>query len=208
MVKYKSFLCGLILTVILFVCNQDVNFKKIQRNDLLYIQNNNRIFNLSLSSLANEIYKSSISNVKLISSSKIENSRIAPFEIKTKTREGTYSIFTDALLTVQNYRGRHPQFNYYDASKNQYVRQSIMLGAHLKCMRNVEKLPRQIQKKDKEVKFGKRYSAIFKHNQTYDKVFGYNLFLDMNISKNAPKKQVKIAEKNYLKNTTMNLKSI
>jgi hypothetical protein len=58
-----------------------------------------------------------------------------------------------------------------------------MLRAHLTCIKQVENLPRQITKKDKSVPFDKNYSGLFK--KSYETVFGYNLCLEENLSKDS-----------------------
>ena len=57
------------------------------------------------------------------------------------------------------------------------------------CSKQVENLPRQIIKKDKSVKFDKNYSGLFKKN--YEDVFGYNLYLEENLSKDSSKNKIK-----------------
>ena len=44
-------------------------------------------------------------------------------------------------------------------------------------MKQVDNLPRQIDKKDKTVKFDEKYSGPFKKNENYEKVFGYNIYI-------------------------------
>ena len=51
------------------------------------------------------------------------------------------------------------------------VKPSVMLQAHLTCIKQVAKLPRKILKIDRKVKFDKNYSGLFKENY---EVFGYN----------------------------------
>ena len=62
--------------------------------------------------------------------------------------------------------------------KNQFVKKSVMLRAHLTCVKQINNLPRQIEKKDKTVKFDKKYSGLFRKNKNYKKVFVYNLYLE------------------------------
>jgi hypothetical protein len=64
-----------------------------------------------------------------------------------------------------------------------------MLEAHLQCIKQIENLPRQITEKDKSVKFDTTYNGLFKKN--YEEVFGYNLYLEENISKDSSKNQLK-----------------
>ena len=65
-----------------------------------------------------------------------------------------------------------------------------MLKAHLTCIKQIENLPRQIIKKDRSIKFDTKYSGIFKKDQNYEKVFGYNLYLEENLDKNSSKNKI------------------
>lgn len=67
----------------------------------------------------------------------------------------------------------------------------------MKCKQQVENLPRQIIKKDKKIKFGKRYSGLFKEN--YEKVFDYNLYLEQNLAKNSSNNQLKKGKQRLFK---------
>ena len=71
-----------------------------------------------------------------------------------------------------------------------------MLKAHLTCMKQITKLPREIIKKDKTVKFDKRYSGLFKENY---EVFGYNLYLEENLSKDSSKNKIKQGKQKLFK---------
>ena len=42
-----------------------------------------------------------------------------------------------------------------------------MFRAHLTYIKNVDKLPREITKKDKKIKFDKNYSGLFKKTMKY-----------------------------------------
>ena len=66
---------------------------------------------------------------------------------------GTKSIFVEAFQALRTFPAR-PKLNYYD---------------------QVEKFPREIIKKDKTVKFDKKYSGLFKKNY---EVFDYILYPD------------------------------
>jgi hypothetical protein len=72
-----------------------------------------------------------------------------------------------------------------------------MLQAHLTCMKQIQNLPRQIIKKDKRVKFDKNYSGLFKKN--YENVFGYNLYLEENLSKDSSKNKIKQGKQKLFK---------
>jgi hypothetical protein len=66
-----------------------------------------------------------------------------------------------------------------------------MLEARLTCMKQINNLPRQIDKKDKTVKFDHKYSGLFKKNENYEKVFCYNLYLEENLGKDSSKNKIK-----------------
>ena len=66
-----------------------------------------------------------------------------------------------------------------------------MLQAHVACLQEVYNLPREIIKQDRTVKFDSRYKALF--NQQYEKVFGYNIYIEENISKDVKKQKLKKA---------------
>jgi hypothetical protein len=67
----------------------------------------------------------------------------------------------------------------------------------LTCIKQVQNLPRQIIKKDKRVKFDKNYSGLFKKN--YENVFGYNLYLEENLSKDSSKNKIKQGKQKLFK---------
>jgi hypothetical protein len=69
----------------------------------------------------------------------------------------------------------------------------------LTCIKQVQNLPREIDKKDKKVKFDKKYSGLFKKNQNYEKVFGYNLYLEENLGKDSSKNKIKQGEQKLFK---------
>lgn len=67
-----------------------------------------------------------------------------------------------------------------------------MVNAHLTCME-------QIDKKDKSIKFDKKYNGLFKKNKNYEKVFGYNLFLEENLGLDSSKNKIKKGEQRLFK---------
>ena len=71
-----------------------------------------------------------------------------------------------------------------------------MLQAHLTCIKQVAKLPRKILKIDRKVKFDKNYSGLFKENY---EVFGYNLYLEENLSKDSSKNKIKQGKQKLFK---------
>jgi len=64
-----------------------------------------------------------------------------------------------------------------------------MLEAHFTCLKEFYKVPRQILKEDKSVKFDKNYSGLFIKN--YEDFFGYNIYLEQNLSKQSSKNKIK-----------------
>ena len=76
------------------------------------------------------------------------------------------------------------------------VKPSVMLQAHLTCMKQIVKLPRDILKIDRKVKFDKNYSGLFKKNY---EVFGYNLYLEENLSKDSSKTKIKQGKQKLFK---------
>lgn len=72
-----------------------------------------------------------------------------------------------------------------------------MLKAYLTCVKELYQFPRKIIKKEKNVKFDKKYCGLFE--KIYE-VFGYNLYLEQNISKAASAKKIKQAKQNLFKN--------
>lgn len=71
-----------------------------------------------------------------------------------------------------------------------------MLQAHLTCAKRFNKLPREILDEDKNIKFDKRYSGLFKHNF---QVFDYDLYLEENLAKDASKAKIKQAKAKLFK---------
>lgn len=104
------------------------------------------------------------------------------------------SIFVEAFEAIRAFPSR-PNFNYYDSVENQFVKKLVMLQAHLTCIKEINNLPRQIDKKDKRVKFDKKHSGLFKKNQNYEKVFGYNIYLEENLGKASSKNKNRKTDK-------------
>ena len=123
-------------------------------------------------------------------------------DIKTKTKLSTNSIFVEAFQVMRTFPAR-PNLNYYDRVENRIIKPSLMLKAHLTCIKQIGNLPREILKIDKNIKFDNYYSALFKKNY---KFFGYNLYLEENISKTASNNKIKKAEKSLFKKYGTELK--
>ena len=75
-------------------------------------------------------------------------------------------------MGLRNFFQRFKNIKTLDLVENQFVKQSLMLQAHLTCVKQINNLPQQIEKTDKTVKFDKKYSGLFKKNENYEKVFG------------------------------------
>ena len=171
----------------------------MEKIDLRLLKNEIVVLNLSANkNIFANTYQSSIYDVAEVGVKK-ENSISIPIDIKTKKPvDGGNSIFVEAFQAIRTFPTR-PKCNYYDPVENQFVKESVMLQAHLTCMKQVNNLPRQIDKKDKTVKFDKKYSGLFKKNQNYEKVFGYNIYLENNLGKNSSKNKIKQAEQKLFK---------
>jgi hypothetical protein len=63
-------------------------------------------------------------------------------------------------------------------------------------MKQIVKLPREILKIDRKVKFDKNYSGLFKKNY---EVFGYDLYLEENLSKDSSKNKIKQGKQKLFK---------
>lgn len=188
----KNFILGYLFGCFLFflISEQNLNLVKMETFDLRLLKDEIVVLNLSTNQniFANN-YQSSIYDVAEVAVKK-QNSISIPIDIKTKTRKGGNSIFVEGFQAIRTFPAR-PNLNYYDPVENKFVKQSVMLRAHLTCMKQVNNLPRQIDKKDRNVKFDKRYIGIFKKNENYEEVFGYNLYLEENLDKDSPKNKIK-----------------
>ena len=96
-----------------------------------------------------------------------------------------------------NLKNLHFSFNLIDSATNRKIRYSTMLQAHVSCLRDFYQLPREIVKEDRTVKFDSRYQDLF--NQQYEKVFGYNIYIEENLPKDVNKKRLKRALKRFFK---------
>ena len=176
----KNFILGYFFGLFLFflTSEQNLNLAKMEKTDLRLLKNEIVVLNLSVNkNIFASTYQSSIYNVTEVAVKK-ENSTSIPIDIKTKKPVGGgNSIFVEALQAIRTFPTR-PNFNYYDSVENQFVKKSVMLQAHLTCVKQINNLPRQIEKKDKTVKFDKKYSGLFRKNKNYKKVFVYNLYLE------------------------------
>lgn len=116
-----------------------------------------------------------------------------------KKKYGKTSIFVQALQcqsyirNPKSYRKNLSGFNFFDSTEKKIVKPSVILNAHFNCAEEFEKLPREIVKNDRTIKFDKKYSGIFKNNY---QVFGYNLYIEENLAKDASNNKIKKAKQN------------
>ena len=194
---FRNFVLGYFCGCFIFflMSEQSLNFPKMEKPDLRLLKNEIVVLNLSANkNIFANTYESSIYDVEEVASKK-ENSIPIPINIKTKTREGKNSIFVEGFQAIRTFPAR-PKLNYYDKVENRMVKPSVMLQAHLKCIKQVAKLPRKILKIDRKVKFDKNYSGLFKENY---EVFGYNLYLEENLSKDSSKNKIKQGKQKLFK---------
>ena len=197
----KNFILGYFFGLFLFflTSEQNLNLAKMEKIDLRLLKNEIVVLNLSANkNIFANTYQSSIYDVAEVAVKK-ENSISIPLDIQTKKRVGGgNSIFVEAFQAIRAFPSR-PNFNYYDSVENQLVKKSVMLQAHLTCAKQINNLPRQIDKKDKTIKFDKKYSGLFRKNKNYEKVFAYNLYLEENLGKDSSKNKIKQGESKLFK---------
>lgn len=142
----------------------------MEKIDLRLLKNEIVVLNLSATkNIFANTYQSLIYDIVEVAVKK-ENSISIPLDIQTKkTVGGGNSIFVEAFQAIRAFPSR-PNFNYYDPVENQFVKKSVMLQAHLTCVKQINNLPRQIDKKDKTVKFDNKYSGLFRKNKSMLKV--------------------------------------
>ena len=110
---------------------------------------------------------------------------------------GGNSIFVEGFQAPRGFPTR-PNFNYYDSVENQFVKKSVILQEPVTCFKDINNLPRQIDKKDKRVKFDNKYNGLFR-KKNYEKVFAYNLYLEENLGKASSKNKIKQSEQKLFK---------
>ena len=161
----KNFVLGYFYGCFIFLLMSEssLNLPKMEEPDLRLLKNEIIILNLSENkNIFSDTYESSIYDLEEVASKK-GNSIPIPINIETKTREGKNSIFVDGFQAIRTFPDR-PKLNCYDKVKNRIVTPSVMLQAHLTCMKQVANLPREILKIDRNVKFDKNSSGLFKEN--------------------------------------------
>lgn len=198
----KRFILGYLFGLLLFFSPSDykLNLLDIEKTDLKLLKNEIIVLNANKNVFA-KIYESSVFDVVEVRVTEKEESSLSlspttkkPLDIKTKKMDGGSSIFVEAFKTMRLFPAR-PSFNYYDPVQNQFVKKSVMLKAHITCLKEVDKLPRKIDKKDRNVKFNnKKYRNLLRKEKNYAKVFGYNLYLEENLGKSVSKTEIGEAE--------------
>lgn len=131
----------------------------MEKIDLRLLKNEIVVLNLSANkNIFANTYQSSIYDVGQVVVKK-SNSISIPIDIKTKKRVGGgNSIFVEGFQATRGFPTR-PNFNYYDSVENQFVKKSVMLQEHVTCFKDINNLPRQI---DKKVKFDNKYNGLFR----------------------------------------------
>ena len=178
---------------------QNLKLAKMEKIYLRLLKNEIVVLNLSATkNIFANTYQSLIFDIAEVAVKK-ENSISIPLDIQTKkTMGGGNSIFVEAFQAIRAFPSR-PNFNYYDPVENQFVKKSVMLQAHLTCVKQINNLPRQIDKKDKTVKFDNKDSGLFRKNKNCEKVFAYNLYLEENLGKASSKNKIKQGESKLFK---------
>jgi len=192
----KNFILGYFFGLFLFCLTSEKNssLARMEKIDLRLLKNEIVVLLSAKKNIFDNTYQASIYDMAEAAVKK-ENSISIPINIKTKTRKGRNSIFVEAFQVIRTFPARpnlnyfDPNLNYFDPIEKRIIKPSVILKAHLTCIKQVQNLPRQIIKKDKSVKFDKNYSGLFKKN--YENVFGYNLYLEENLSKDSSKNKIK-----------------
>ena len=195
----KNFILGYFFGLFLFFITpeQNSNRTKIEEINLRSLKNEIVVFNTNKNIFINSS-KSSIYDVVEVVNKK-ESPNLNLTDIQTKETGGREnSIFVESLRQDRIFPTR-PNFNHYDPVENQFVDKSVMSKAHLTCVERVDNLPRHISKKDRNVKFDKKYNGLFKKDKNYKKVFSYNLYLNQNLSKESSRNKIKQGESKMYK---------
>ena len=139
----KNFILGYFFGLFLFflTSEQNLNLAKMEKIDLRLLKNEIVVLNLSANkNIFANTYQSSIYDVAEVAVKK-ENSISIPIDIKTKKPVGGgNSIFVEAFQAIRSFPTR-PNFNYYDSVENQFVKKSVMVQAHLTCVKQQFKHP-------------------------------------------------------------------
>jgi hypothetical protein len=166
----------------------------MEKSDLKLLKNEIIVLNKTIAATSSP---SSIYDVSEVSV-KTKDKTTELLSLQTKPTRGGNSIYVEAFQVIRTYPTR-AKFNCFDAIENQLIKPAVMLKAHLVCMKEINNLPREISRKDKKIKFDKKYGSLFKKDKNYEKVFQYNLFIEENFSKDSPKKKLKKGEEKLFK---------
>lgn len=150
-----TFIIGYFLLFSNGLSEQTLNFINLEKMDTILLKDQISLLNLysndsSFNEMHNYLNGIEVSNIK-------RDFKSFDPRIKKKNEDGSWrnSIFVYGLSTVQMFPNRR-ELNCYDSSKNRFIKESIMLNAHLECRREfMSNLPREITKSDKKVKFKK-----------------------------------------------------
>ena len=194
----KVYKFSLIIIFLIFLFIESSELRRIDYSqDIVYLNKLNKTVLLE-KSLRNEL--KDINKVAEVSM-KLKNKEPAFLieGLKIKPKSGKNSIYVEALQSIVNSRKRNSfvSFNIKDPLTGKLIRSSTVLEAHIACGDEISKLPRAIEKQDKNINFGSDFFDMFK--KQYDKVFGYNLLIEENIPKDANRNRIKRAEKRLFK---------
>jgi hypothetical protein len=152
-----------------------------------------------------------IQNVsRILQLNKNESEADQYLNIQTKRPSGKNSIYVEALQAISATKKVDPyrlsKLNFQDRITGKYIRPSTMLEAHITCKDEILKLPRFIDKNDKNVKFDGEFFNLFQ--KQYKTVFGYNLLREEDVSMTDNKNKIKRAEKRLYKRYRENAKEM
>lgn len=139
----KNFILGHFFGLFLFfmTSEQNLNLAKMEKIDLRLLKNEIVVVLSANKNIFANTYQSSIYDVAEVAVKK-ENSSSILTDIQTKKAGGgENSIFVEAFQAIRAFSTR-PNFNYYDPVENQFVKKSVMLQAHLTCVKQINNLPR------------------------------------------------------------------
>jgi len=193
--KQKIFILSFLLGCWFFslTFEHHLNLAEMEKRDVRVIKN--QIVSLNFSTDKNifmNVEESSIYDMEEVA---FKNQNLTSNLTRTKTMRGQYSMFVEGFQSIRT-SPASPNLNCFDRIENRIVKPLVMLQAHLTCMKETGKLPRQIVKKDKTITFDKNYSGLFKKNY---QAFGYNLYLEQNLSENSSKNKIKQGKQKLFK---------
>ena len=139
----ENFILGYFFGLFLFfmTSKQNLNLAKMEKTDLRLLKNEIVVVLSANKNIFANTYQSSIYDVAEVAVKK-ENSSSIIINIQTKKAVGGgNSIFVEAFQAIRAFPTR-PNFNHYDPVENQFVKKSVMLQAHLTCVKQINNLPR------------------------------------------------------------------